>query len=485
MKNSVFRLVTVLMVFVVSIKVQANDFTGFGFTDPEKELNEDSIRARLDSMTSEVVPPQFDQVVMSYLRTYTVKRREVSEKILGRKLVYFPLFEEKLKESGLPTDLKYLSVVESALDPNAVSRVGATGLWQFMPRTGAFFGLEINKLVDERRDPTRATEAAIIYLSRLYERFNDWELAIAAYNSGEGRVSRAVKRARSKDFWRLRRFLPRETRNYVPAFIAATYLMKYYKEHDLVPEQPALDLQLSQTITVYDTLTFYEIAQVTSLPLDILEQMNPAYKSGIIPAKETGHYLTLPGRVMPAFKEYLDKKRPDYEARRKVQLLPVYISRALNTDKANYDQRTYTVKKGERLEDIAKKVGCAVHQLKAWNNLANPIPQEGEKLTIYVPKSIKRFEARDFKELPKIAPARPLVRLRPHNDHIEELREQIIEHNGYLCYKLKKREYPFEIASKLLFINYNNLMRLNDLKINEALTPGTLLKIKRIPLGGK
>jgi membrane-bound lytic murein transglycosylase D len=235
-------------------------------TDPEPEYDEPAIIERINKMENEVVPPRYDDIVKSYLTTYTIKKREKAENILGQQVVYFPLFEKKLEEANLPTDLKYLSVVESALNPKAVSRVGATGLWQFMPATGEYYGLEINSVVDERSDPHRSTEAAIEYLSRLYDRFGNWELAIAAYNSGGGRVSRAIKRSRSKNFWKVRRYLPRETRNYVPAFIAANYLIKHYQEHELTPRYPELDQQITESIMVYDHTSFYEVAQVTELP---------------------------------------------------------------------------------------------------------------------------------------------------------------------------------------------------------------------------
>jgi membrane-bound lytic murein transglycosylase D len=361
-------------------------------TDPEPEYDEPAIIERINKMENEVVPPRYDNIVKSYLTTYTIKKREKAENILGQQVVYFPLFEKKLEEANLPTDLKYLSVVESALNPKAVSRVGATGLWQFMPATGEYYGLEINSVVDERSDPHRSTEAAIEYLSRLYDRFGNWELAIAAYNSGGGRVSRAIKRSRSKNFWKVRSYLPRETRNYVPAFIAANYLIKHYQEHELTPRYPELDQQITESIMVYDHTSFYEVAQVTELPLDMIEALNPAYLQGFIPARQKGYYLTLPKRVMPAFKDYIDQKRPDFEARLRVQSTPVYISKPEAEDHKLYEKSFYTVLEGESLESIAEKIGCTVHQLKAWNHLHTSEIKPGRQLSLYSPKKIKRLE---------------------------------------------------------------------------------------------
>ncbi len=483
MEPSALKLYILLMVlFTLGGVLKANDKSDLNSVEPE--YDEPAIIERINKMTSEVVPPRYDMVVKSYLTTYTIKKRDKAENILGKQIIYFPLFEDKFKKAGLPLDLKYLSVVESALDPKAVSRVGATGLWQFMPSTGKYFGLEINNMVDERSDPKRSTDAAIVYLSKLYERFGNWELAIAAYNSGGGRVSRAIKRSRSKNFWKVRRFLPRETRNYVPAFIAATYLIKHYEEHELNPRYPNLDMQLTQTMSVYDQITFYEIAQVTGLPLDMIEALNPAYLQGIIPAQQKGYFVTLPKRVMPAFEEYLNKKRPDYEARMRVKSIPVYISKPQSAGNSQYQKSSYTVLSGETIESIASKTGCAVHQIKAWNNLDSTKLELGQQLNIYVPLRIKQFDI--LGKVPLLIPiaAAPLPEsieaMHDYSMSVKDIQKQLVEYNGFLCYKLFRRESPFDVSLKLPFISYSVLSRLNELKNNHALNPGTLLKVKKL-----
>ena len=215
-----------------------------GFASSPATFEETEVARRVELMNSEVVQPRYDVVVRSYLRTYLVNHRAKAQKILGRSVLYFPVFEDFLRRNNLPLDLKYLPIVESALEPKATSRVGAAGLWQFMPSTGRMYGLQVDDMVDERRDPLKSTEAAVVHLQDLFEKFENWELAIAAYNSGSGRVSRAVKRARSTSYWKIRGYLPRETANYVPAFIAASYLVRYFEEHGLEQEYPSLDLQL-------------------------------------------------------------------------------------------------------------------------------------------------------------------------------------------------------------------------------------------------
>ncbi len=484
MEPSAFKLYVLLALFSTFFGV-LNASNRSNLTDPEPEYDEPAIIERIKEMENEVVPPRYDVVVKSYLKTYTIKKREKAENILGNLVMYFPLFEEHFRSEELPLDLKYLSVVESALNPKAVSRVGATGLWQFMPSTGKYFGLEINDVVDERSDPQRSTEAAAVYLKKLYKRFGDWELAIAAYNSGGGRVSRAIKRGRSKNFWKVRQFLPRETRNYVPAFVAATYLIHHYEEHDLTPRYPDLDMQVTDMVMVYDSINFYEIAQVTQLPLDIIEALNPAYLKKYIPAAQKGYYVTLPKRVMPAFRDYLDQKRPDYEARLRVQSTPVYVSKPKESINSQYERMIYTVLSGETLESIAQRTGCTVHQLNAWNKLDKKELQLGQQLMIYTPLKIHRFDLPEpLDELEPLQPRSSLPEVFPlkkrGSHRLEQIQAQLVEADGYLCYRLKKRESPFSVALELPFINYTVLMRLNELDKNIPLEAGTLLKVKKL-----
>ncbi|NJL76936.1 MAG: lytic transglycosylase domain-containing protein [Saprospiraceae bacterium] len=222
-----------------------------------EEFNEVEVIERLNKMDCDVIKPRYTVIVKGYLKNYLLWNRPKAERIIGRSVLYFPIFEEYIKKYNMPEDLKYLSVVESALDPVAMSRVGALGLWQFMPETGLEVGLKINKYIDERQDPRKSTDAAMRYLRQQYRHFGSWELALAAYNGGSGRVSRAIKRGRSKNFWTIRKYLPTETANYVPAFIAACYVGHHFEEHGIKPTLPELDYQITETITVYDYLTFY------------------------------------------------------------------------------------------------------------------------------------------------------------------------------------------------------------------------------------
>ncbi len=318
--------------------------------------------------------------VQGYVRTYLHYRPEKARQILGRRLTYFPIFEEKLKEHGLPTDLKYLAVVESALNPRAVSRAGAAGLWQFMPYTGTRYDLRQNGAVDERSDAVKSTEAAVRYLKDLYQQYNDWALALAAYNSGPGRVNAAIKRAHSRNFWVIQRYLPRETRNYVPAFIAATYLCNYFYVHGVEPIEPDPDEQLTTYLRVHEAITFQDIVDATGASYATIAELNAGFKRFYIPEDETGHYVLLPLRVMPAFLRYLNGL-----GGRKYTLESLKASPNTNIGDGRYWQLTVTINQADHVDRIAAMLGCHPEHLKAWNRLTEDVVPAGQRLVAWRP----------------------------------------------------------------------------------------------------
>lgn len=449
--------------------------------DPENEIpeyNEEEIKKRLESLSQDLVEVQYVPAVKGYIKGYTIRNRRNAEIILGRAVQYFPIFEYYLKKHNLPEALKYLPIVESALDPKAISRVGAGGLWQFMPATGKERGLEINKYVDERMDPIRSTEAAMVHLQRQYDRFDDWALALAAYNSGSGRVSRAIKRARSKNFWRLMRYLPRETRNYVPAFIAASYLVDYYEKHNISPDYPELDMQITETIQVHDNHSFYRIAQVTGLPLDIIEALNPSYKKGYIPTSSSGNYLTLPRRVMEAFKAYVAASRPDSREMMPIFSGPVYFTRPADQGQPKYVRSTYIVLGGETLRSIAQDLKVTVHQIKAWNKLRSNDLTPGQELIVFTPEAFKRLV-----ELPApMAPLTPIASpvLTPLDAYGFRSYAPVGDQLGrFFYFPLPKKMKPDEVISLLKIEDGEAFRQLNEIYKDKNMKAGTWLKVWR------
>jgi membrane-bound lytic murein transglycosylase D len=248
----------------------------------------------------------YNKMVRNYIRVYTGKRRELVQVVLGLSEYYFPIFDEIFDYHSIPLELKYCSIIESALNPRAVSRARATGIWQFMYGTGRMYGLTINSLVDERRDPIKSTHAAARFMKDLYRIYGDWTLVIAAYNCGPGNVNKAIRRSGGKrNFWDIYYYLPRETRGHVPAFIAATYTMNYHQEHLLYPRPIELPIP-ADTIMVNDNLHLEQVAAVLGIPIEMLRDINPQYKYDIIPGKEKSYALKIPVKYSMQFLELED-----------------------------------------------------------------------------------------------------------------------------------------------------------------------------------
>ena len=337
------------------------------------------------SYLSSCVELKTHPVVKGYIRTYVQLKTEKARTMLGKRLTYFPLFEQKLKEYGVPTDLKYLAVVESALNPKAVSRVGATGLWQFMPATGAEYGLRTTGVVEDRSDPVKSTDAAARHLRDLFNQYNDWALALAAYNSGAGRVNGAIKRAHSRDFWAIQRYLPKETRNYVPAFIAATYICNYYISHGLMPHEPDFDEQLTNYIKVYEGMSFRDIADATGIDYQVVKTLNPGFRRDYVPTSTQGYHIILPERVMPAFVRYLNALGSRVYT---LENNDNFVSADLGDGR--YWNILVNVQQPEHVDNIAQRIGCNADHLKAWNRLTSSYVYTGQNLKIWRPVYVQK-----------------------------------------------------------------------------------------------
>lgn len=343
----------------------------------------------------------FNSVVKTYIEMYTQRRRTLVEEMLGMSLYYMPIFEQALEKEGLPLELKYLPVIESALNPDAVSRVGATGLWQFMISTAKGLGLEVNSLVDERRDPYRASEKAAVYLKNLYNIYHDWSLVIAAYNCGPGNVNKALRRAggSGKDFWAIYPYLPKETRGYVPAFIAANYVMTYFKNHNISPSLAKKPL-LTDTIAVNQRINFNQISKVLNMPIDELRVLNPQFRRDVIPGDTHSYSLCLPTHQVYSFimsKDSILNYRTDLYGRRDV-VEPATITESKDIQGVEgvdftYETQTVTkwhkVRRGETLAKIARKYGVTSSSIKRANGLRKSSVKRGKSLKIVTTQRVK------------------------------------------------------------------------------------------------
>lgn len=338
--------------------------------------------SRLSKITTLIELP-YNDVIKKYIEYYTGPRRRFVEQVLGLSQYYFPMIEQVFDANNIPLELKYLAVVESALNPRAYSRQGASGLWQFMLPTGKSYGLEISTLVDERRNPYQSTLAAAKYLKSLYNIYNDWTLAMAAYNCGPGNVNKAIKRTSGqKDYWAIYYNLPKGTREYLPLFIAINYIMTYHSEHEICPSVCPIALDMD-TVKINKTVHFSQIAKATGVSIDELRAFNPQFKRDIIPGAHRTHTLRLPMAAMMAYVEKEDsilKINTSNELRQTVEIgAKTHV--AHNIPQGEY--RNHTIRSGETLGGIAAKYKVSVTDLRSWNNLANNSIRAGRNLKIY------------------------------------------------------------------------------------------------------
>lgn len=329
----------------------------------------------------------YNPVVKKYIELYTMRRRKQMSYMLGVGNYYFPIFEQALDALDLPMELKYLPVIESALNPRAYSVAGASGLWQFMYGTGKIYGLQGNSLVDERRDPIKATNAAVRFLRDLYKMYGDWAMVIAAYNCGPGNVNKAIKRSGGKkDYWSIYPYLPKETRGYVPAFIAATYAMTYHKEHKICPTRMELPY-VCDTVVLKDRMHLEQISSVLGIDLETLKNMNPQYRKDIIPGNGEAYTLCLPENKVGSFIDMKDSimayKADSFSVVTKVVVLPAKADPYYRAGGGAVKKGVYVVKRGDTLSGIAQRRKVSIAKIKKWNNLKSDRIYIGQKLRIY------------------------------------------------------------------------------------------------------
>ena len=349
-------------------------------------IDKDSIRLRVEDINSKTpfqidYTPLLEETIINYLEN----RQSTYLELYSKSDYFFPIFENALQKYNVPLELKYIPVIESALNPRAKSRVGATGLWQFMFNTAKDLDLKVNSYVDERMDPIKSSEAAAKYLSELYARFNDWNLAIAAYNYGPGNIRRAIKASGYSNFWNLRGYLPKETANYVPSFIATLYLFEFAHKHEIKMKSKEMKLALTDSIPIKKMVSFSHIADKIGVPLDTLNFLNPSYIHSIIPnVKNKQYYLTLPQAYTDAFiekePEIYNMADLDYNSREK----PLPQLYELNS------RTVYRVVNGDFLAKIARNYGVRVSDIKKWNKLKDDKLRIGKRLIIFPKKFPKK-----------------------------------------------------------------------------------------------
>lgn len=423
-------------------------------------LPTDSLKARLAKLNQKtpfnvVYNPSLENVIKSFL----TRKRNLMQRMLTTSQFYFPLFEQQFDNYDIPLEMKYLSIVESALNPKARSRVGATGLWQFMYGTGKMYKLNVTSYVDERSDPIKSTEAACKYLSKLYDIFGDWDLALAAYNSGPGNVNKAIRRSGGyRNYWNIRRNLPRETAGYLPAFLATMYIFEYAEEHDLIRKKIERPYFETDTIHVKSLITFDQISELIDVSTEDLKILNPSYKLNVIPYIDgKPHILRLPKSVMGKFvaNEEAIYAHVEKELKSKESPLPRLVKEAAN------NRIRYRVRSGDYLGKIAERYGVGVSQIKRWNGLRSNNLRIGQRLTIF----------------PRRTPG-AAVATKPTNTTSTAQNQSFPP--GTKVHTVRSGDSLWTISRKYPGVSVDKLKQWNGLNSN-SLKPGTKLKLCECP----
>ncbi|AOW21066.1 lytic transglycosylase domain-containing protein [Urechidicola croceus] len=413
-----------------------------------EELPTELLKERLAILDSETpFNVEYNQSLERLIKTYLKTRKRSYSTLMSRAQYYFPLFEQHLDNYDIPLEIKYLAIVESALKPRAKSRVGATGLWQFMYQTGKQFDLNVSSYVDERQDPLKATEAACKYLSALYKIFGDWDLALAAYNSEPGNVNKAIRRSGGqRNYWNIRQYLPRETAGYVPAFYATLYIFKYADTHGIISDKAYINQFETDTIHVKQQITFEQINKFLDVDLEMIQFLNPQYKLDIIPyVKGKDYYVRLP---LYNIGQYVTNEKEMYafvdaEEAKREKSLPQFVEMK--------DQIRYRVVSGDYLGKIANKYGVSVSSIKRWNGLRSNHLKIGQRLTIY-PRKIANATPQKQTNSPTVK-------------------------GDYSTYVVQKGDSLWTISQKYSNVSVQNLKEWNNIWSVKSLKPGMKLKI--------
>jgi membrane-bound lytic murein transglycosylase D len=486
----------------------------YGFKPDEVPTYPDSVYADRIKKIISPLPYTYNSKVKGFIDLYAVRKRQQVEKMLGLSEFYFPIFEETLDKYNMPLEIKYLAVVESALNPRAVSHCGATGLWQFMYSTGILYKLDGNSFVDDRRNPYEATEAAALFLKDLHNVFGDWFLAIAAYNCGPGNVNKAIKRSGGKrTYWEIYPYLPAETRGYVPAFIAVSYVFQYHREHNLYPQEINLPKRVD-TVYVNQELSLVSISKTLGTSLELLRDLNPHFKKDIIPGKGTNYVLRLPAKEAVVFASLKDSMYAEYY-REKYPVKPTqpdqqfadnkpttkpsptnvkYVDEMPDSGQNENVTATvkkvnvyYTVKAGDNLALVSDWFDVSLYSVRRWNGLKGNTIKVGQKLRIMVPedklsyyKKINTMTVLQKKKLagppandiavntePKPAPKKetPTVKKTPPLK--------------FSFYVVQKGDTLWSISQRYPGVTVDEIKKTNGIRDNRALKAGQKIKIPK------
>ncbi len=421
------------------------------------DLPTDTLKARLKELNARTpFNVEYNPSLESVIKRYLKNRHEALDRMMALSKFYFPLFEQELDNQNIPLEIKYLAIVESALKPRAKSRVGATGLWQFMFGTGKMFGLEVSSYVDERMDPIMATKAACKYLSNLYKVFGDWDLALASYNSGPGNVNKAIRRSGGyTNYWNIRHNLPRETAGYLPAFLATMYIFEYADKHGFKQRKPEFAYFETDTVRVKQMITLDQVSEYMNIDIEELQFLNPSYKLDIIPyIKDEDYVLRLPLDKVGAFvaNEQQIYGLAKAELAKREKPLPKY-------HEAN-DRIRYRVRSGDYLGKIARKYGVRVSQIKRWNGLRSNNLRVGQRLTIHSRRPIVNRAKKTTKTISSKTSKTSIA-----NKNVE-------------VYTVKSGDTLWSISKKFNGISVENLKNWNDIS-GTGIKPGMKLKLSK------
>ena len=463
----------------IAIKNKPSDNPGdtIGFQIP------DTVYEHRLSKINSIINLPFNNIIRNHIEVYTIRQREKFCAVLGLKDYYFPMIEDVFDSYGLPAEFKYMAVIESALNPNAVNgRSGAAGMWQFMYSTGRLYGLTINSVVDERKDPVKATHAAARYIKDLYDIYKDWVLVIAAYDCGPGNVNKAIKRSgNNKDYWKIYYNLPRETRGYIPQYIAAAYAVTYYQEHNLQPLPLNIPVA-TDTIMVNKDIHLAQISEVMNIPLGELQALNPQYRTGLVPGSSKPQSLTLPMNHLGDFIDLTDTIRhykPDVYLNKVTRIADPTRSTYINTDIKGKTKLIYTVKDGDNIGFIAEWYKVGLSDLRNWNNIYRNNIRVGQKLVVYVDPSKSEYYSKintmDFADKQALIGKTATPNFQPQATTIGPG-----EIDGdYIIYTVRKGDSIWDIVKMFDNVTTTQVLSLNNISDPGKIKVGQRLKIKK------